>query len=215
MPALVLAWSFDYEIFSDPGGILGNSPVVYDGVLLSGGDGTVSITLDDTGWPGPGDPDTRFNYIWANYFAANYDTSGGTARWIGEMGGRFSITSMNAPGDYNGTCEGSVVARITVRDFNEDGVLNDGELYDRQHLFDGLLSKLCDDFSSGQMACSRGFGSINSNFFSFYPSLYPPSEPPDPLRVDTLYNGAQLTLYWVCASPAETPSWGAIKALYK
>jgi hypothetical protein len=57
------------------------------------------------------------------------------------------------------------------------------------------------------MACTRGFGSLNSNYFSFFP--------PDPPGIDTLYNGGELTLYQNCPSEAQPSSWGAIKSLYK
>jgi hypothetical protein len=205
---MAATFDFDYEILSNYGGMTGGSPIIYDGVLLSGGDGTLTVTIDDTGWPDPSFPSVRFDSIWQNYFADNYDTSGGpgTYKWSGNFTGRFYLDVTNGPIGYTGTCEGSVNITISVRDHNENATLETWER-DKQHLFHGRLAKLCEDPSTGEMACTRGFGSLNSNYFSFFP--------PDPPGIDTLYNGGELTLYQNCPSEAQPSSWGAIKSLYK
>jgi hypothetical protein len=201
VPGPLLAWNFDYEIY---GSIL-ETPVVYDsGGLTSGGDGVFEFDLDDAGWPAS--PWTsRFDSIWVNYFADNYDnTTPGAYKWVGRFTGRFYVMATNAPYGYNGWCEGTINATITVRDLNADGVLNYAEKWGDQ-LFDARLSKQCDDFGSGEMACTWGWGSLASNYFNF---VIPPG-------IDTLYNGGNLTLLDNCPSANEQTSWGSIKALYR
>ncbi|MFH1312916.1 MAG: hypothetical protein ABIJ00_06775 [Candidatus Eisenbacteria bacterium] len=204
-PVVVLSWNFDYQIY---GNVL-QSPVMYDhGGLLSGGDGVFQFTLDDTGWPL--DPAARFDHIWATYFAGNYDdATPGAHKWVGQIPGRFYIEATNAPYGYNGWCEGSINAKITVRDIDEDGILDDVEKW-ADHLFDGRLSKLCDypngDAAYGEMQDKWGWGAVASNYFSF---RMPPA-------LDTLNNGGNLTLMSIgCTTPNYPASWSAVKALYK
>jgi len=200
VPAVASSWNFDYSIISE-GGILGPSPH-YIGIFTSGAEGTFEIWFDDTGWPT--DPEERFDSLWVWYFAANYDSTPGAANWKGTIPGRFYMNTTAAPPGYVGWCEGTIQAKITVRDFNENRTL---ELWERnkQHLFDGRLSKLCDDPSGGEMACKWGWGAVASNYFSFV-------SPPGP---DTLYDGGNLTLMEGCPSATEPTSWGSIKALYR
>lgn len=201
VPTALLSWNFDYEIYSLAGGILHSDPV-YEGSLTSSGTGTLRITLNSTGWPT--DPAARFDYIWTTYFAANWDNSTGEAKWVGQIPGRFYINATSAPAGYLGWCEGSINAKITVRDFNGNQILEASER-DRQHLFDGRLSKLCTDPAGGEMDCKWGWGAVASNYFSF-------EEDP----VDTLYNGANLTLMATgCESGAEPTTWSSVKSLYR
>jgi hypothetical protein len=204
-PVIAFGWNFDYEVY---GSIL-QSPATYNfGGLTSGGDGSFEFTLDDTGWPV--DPVARFDHIWVTYFADNYDTTVATAyKWVGQIPGRFYIEATNAPYGYNGWCEGSINAKITVRDLDEDGVLDPEEKWG-EHLFDGRLSKLCDypdgDRGGGEMADKWGWGAVASNFLSF-------KMPP---QLDTLYNGGNLTLTSTGCETANSPaSWGSVKALYR
>lgn len=204
-PVVVLSWNFDYEIY---GNIL-QSPVRYDsGGLTSGGEGTFEFTLDDTGWPT--NPAARFTHIWDTYFAPNYDsTTPGAYKWVGQIPGRFYVEAINAPYGYNGWCEGSINAKITVRDVDEDGVLDDEEKW-AEHLFDGRLSKLCDypdgDLGYGEMKDKWGWGALASNYFAF-------KIPPE---LNTLHNGGNLTLTSMGCQTANSPaSWSSVKALYK
>lgn len=201
MPAIVLGWNFDYEIH---GNVL-ESPILYDGGgLVSGGDGIFEFTLDDTGWP-VGPPAARFDHIWTTYFAGNYDnTTPGAYKWVGQMPGTFYLEASNAPAGYNGWCEGSINAKITVRDIDEDGILDDVEKW-ADHLFDGRLSKLCTHSAGGEMAYMWGWGALASNYFNF---VMPPG-------VDTLYNGGNLSLMPGCSTTNEPSYWGSIKALYR
>jgi hypothetical protein len=207
VPTVVVAWNFDYQIRTKRGGILENTPA-YKGPLTGGGSGWIWFELYTPGWPDTTDPTARFNYIWQTYFAPNYDSSTpGAYKWVGQLPGQFYLHTTSAPIGYNGWFLGSINAKITVRDFNENGTL---ELWEatKQQLFDGRLSKLCTDPGGDEMDCKWGWGALASNYFSFFP--------PDPPGVDTLYDGGNLTLTATgCASSAEPASWGAIKALYR
>jgi hypothetical protein len=200
-PALVLGWNFDYEVY---GSIL-ESPARYNlGGLTSGGDGTLEFTLDDTGWPLT--PAARFTHIWTTYFADNYvDSIPGAEKWVGEIPGMFHLEATNAPVGYNGACDGTIMAKITVRDNNPlNGILDDAEKWG-DHLFDARLSKLCEHSGWGEMAFMWGWGSLASNYFSF---KMPPG-------VDTLYDGGSLFLMPGCTTAVEPTHWGLIKALYR
>jgi hypothetical protein len=207
VPAVLMSWNFDYEVKSKMGGILERTPG-YKGPIVDGGSGWIWFELYHNDWPDTTDPDARFDYIWDTYFAPNYDSSVvGAYKWVGQLPGQFYLHTTSAPIGYNGWFLGSINAKITVRDFNENGTLETWELL-KQHLFDGRLSKLCEDPGGGEMDCKWGWGALASNYFSFYP--------PDPPGVDTLYNGANLTLTAMgCETAVEAASWGAIKALYK
>jgi hypothetical protein len=199
IPATVLGWSFDYEVFA-----------FYSGTITSGGVGIVQIWWDDSLWPT--DPDERFDSLWAWYFADNYvvQESPDPSKWVGTIPGWVYISASSAPVGYNGSCVCYIIARITVKDWNWNGVLDTWELKTKQHLFNGNLSKLCDYYDDGEMMGTMGSGSISSNYFSFYP--------PDPPNVDTLYSvgvPAQLNIFPFCPVSVEQSSWGAIKALYK
>jgi hypothetical protein len=200
IPTLVLGWNFDYEVY---GNIL-VSPARYNyGGFTSGGDGVFEFTLDDTGWPT--DPTLRFYHIWDNYFAANYDsTTPGAYKWVGEFPGVFYMEVSSAPYPYNGWTHGTINAKITVRDFDEDQVLDPAEKLG-EHLFDARLTKLCDHSSGGEMALNWGFGACNSNYFSF---KMPPA-------MDTLWNGGNLNLMFPCPVASKETNWGSIKALYR
>jgi len=217
IPATVLGWSFDYQIFDYDNGILG-SPAFYSGTITSGGTGTVQIWWDDSLWPT--DPDERFDSLWVWYFQDNYavGTPPEPSKWVGMIPGWVYISTSSAPSGYHGEIVCYIRAYITVKDWNWNGVLDDWELKWKQHLFNGNLSKQCDYYDSGEMTGTMGSGSISSNYFSFYPTYiasYPAGTSAD---VDTLYSvgvPAQLNVYALCPVSVEQTSWGSIKALYR
>ena len=199
--SVAFGWNFNFSI----SGSLLLHPVQYSGTFTSGATGTLQYTLNDTGWPDPADPGARFSYIWTTYFASNYDNSvPGAEKWVGQIPGRFSITTTAAPAGYVGYCEGGINAKYTVRDMDADGVLDEEEKIDWNNMLDGRLTKLCADPSSGQMLCKQGFGALNSNLFGF----------PTPPELNTLNGTGNLTLF-PCASETEPCSWGSVKSLYK
>lgn len=192
---------FDYVIY---GNILA-SPVLYNsGSLLSGAEGAIQFELDDTGWPT--DPEARFDHIWVTYFADNYDaTHPVTKRWVGQFPGTWRLEAWNAPPGFGGWCQGHIDARITVRDYDGDEVLDSTEKWGDQ-LFDADLSRLCDDPAGGEPMWKWGYGAMASNYFHF---VMPPG-------VDELANGGNITLTdYGCVVSTGQPSWGSIKALYR
>jgi hypothetical protein len=199
-----MGWTFDYQIIDYEGGIL-EDPARYTGFLTSGGDGIIELWFDTSTWPA--DRDERFDSLWVWYFQDNYSGDPGSMKWAGSIPGWFYVEATNASVGYNGSCVCAVVAKITVRDLNENGTLEEWELKLKQHLFDGRLSKLCQYYDDGEMDAKRGFGALSSNYFSFYP--------PDPPNCDTLYNGGNLSLFPGCSTGLEPSNWGSIKALYR
>jgi hypothetical protein len=193
-----VGWNFDFQV----SGTLLNSPAQYSGIFVSGGDGTLQFTVNDTGWPT--EPNARFDHIWATYFAPNYYSTAGAEKWVGQFTGRFSMNVSNAIPGYNGTCEGSITPKFTVRDLDADGILDEEEKDNWNNLLDGRLSKLCDDPSTGEMTCRRGTGALSSNGFAF---KYPPD-------VNVLNGYGNLVLV-SCPSADQPTSWGSIKSLYR
>jgi hypothetical protein len=194
-------WNFNFSIT----GSLLLHPAQYSGIFTSGGDGTLEYTLDDALWPDPADPDARFAYIWATFFAGNYDGSTpGAEKWVGSIRGTFSMSTSSAPEGYNGTCAGKILAKYTIRDLDADQVLDEEEKVNWNNMLDGRLSKLCTDPSTGEMACKQGTGALNSNLFGF----------PTPPELNTLNGFGNLNLS-PCPSGVEDRTWGMIKALYR
>ena len=194
-------WNFNFSI----SGSLLIHPAGYSGIFTSGATGTFSYTLDDTGWPDPADPETRLDYIWTTYFASHYDNSvAGAEKWVGEIPGRFSLTTTAAPPGFLGHCEGGIPAKYTVRDMDADGIFDVEERTDWNNMLDARLNKLCTDPSSGEMQCTQGFGSLNANQFGFY----------TPPTLNT-QNGTGKLILSTCSSATENSSWGAVKSLFE
>lgn len=198
LPMAGFGWNFTYQIIAEHG-ILGPSPR-YSGIFTSGGEGTLEIWFDDSTWPT--NPEERFDSLWVWYFANNYTYSPGASKWLGQILGRFYMNVTAGPTGYVGWCQGTVNAKITVRDLNDNGILEPFERAQEQ-LFDGRLSKLCEDPSGGEMACKWGWGSLAApNKFTFTAGA------------DTLSGSGNLTLLG-CSSSSDETSWGNIKALYR
>ncbi|MFH1219492.1 MAG: hypothetical protein V1694_03455 [Candidatus Eisenbacteria bacterium] len=195
-------WNFNFQI----SGTIMNSPAQYSGIFTSGGDGTLQYTLNDAAWPPPSDPAARFAYIWATYFASNYNNSTpGAEKWVGQIPGTFSMVVTNAPTGYTGTVQGRINAKYTIRDMDADGVLDEEEKVNWNNMLDGRLAKLCTDPSTGEMACKAGTGALNHNGFGF---VYPPD-------VNVVTGAGNLNLYLPCPSANEPSSWGTVKSLYR
>lgn len=194
-------WNFNFSI----SGSLLLHPAQYSGIFTSGGDGTLEYTLDDALWPDPSDPAARFAYIWTTFFAGNYNNSTpGAEKWVGSIRGTFSMATSNAPPGYNGTCQGKILAKYTVRDLDADQTLDEEEKINWNNMLDGRLSKLCTDPGTGEMACKQGTGALNSNLFGF----------PTPPELNTL-NGFGNLNFSPCPSATENGTWGQIKSLYR
>jgi hypothetical protein len=195
-------WYYSFQIT----GSLLNHPAQYSGIFTNAGDGTLEFTLNDAAWPDPADPGARFAYIWTTYFAGNYNgTTPGAEKWSGSILGTFTMSTSNAPTGYNGTLQGNINAKFTIRDLDADGILDDAEKYSIQYnMLDGRLSKSCAMPATGEMANKQGTGALNSNGFAF---LYPP-------EINVLSGNGNLNLV-ACPSADEQSSWGSIKSLYR
>lgn len=186
------------------GSLLDNAPD-YAGTFIFGMTGTWTVEIDDSLWPEPGDTDpTRFEYIWTNFFADQYDATPLAEAWYGTFDGltlpatpRFEFNT-TSPG---GLLVGDITFRIMVRDGNGDGVLGDAEKYSNHNLT--ATVSVNPDFGTGYFMITCGQGSIASGNFNFV----------DPPGVDVLQITGQLQTY-PCPSPTEETSWGTIKAMY-
>jgi hypothetical protein len=199
---LAAPWYFSFHVE----GTIMNHPAQYSGIFTNAADGTLEFTLNDSAWPDASDPDARFAYIWTTYFAANYNNSTpGAEKWTGSITGTFSMATTNAPVGYNGTCQGNITAKFTIRDMDADGILDEAEKFSVQYnMLDGRLSKPCALPGTGEMACKTGTGALNSNGFAF---TYPPG-------LNLLNGNGNLNLV-TCPSANEPSSWGSVKSLYR
>jgi len=185
-------------------GTILNSPAQYSGILTSGGDGTIEMTLIDTGWPDPSDPDARFTYIWDTYFKNRYIPTPGAQRWVGRIPGWISYVITSGPPGYVGTCTAYIDADFSIKDLDADRVLDDNEKYGDYNQFNGTIWKDCTHPGTGEMECVQGPGAISAGRFSF---TYPPD-------VDVM-NGSTNLEFAPCPSAADPSSWGSIKSLYR
>ncbi len=189
---------FDFEGF---GNIIMDSPPVYSGDITDGAPevngGTWQVSIDDSGWPPASDPETRWNYIFNNYFT--YIGYG----WLGEFDGtnlpekpRWDITHPT-----NGTMEGTLVVSMIYPDGNMNGVLD-------------IEERMCGEFSGTMMVMKYGTG----NFAKYcgdgsYNGSLENSDPANYVD-DFVYGHCTMNLF-DCSIDTETKSWSAIKSFYR
>jgi hypothetical protein len=179
----------------------------YSGQLVGDFIGTFTITIDDSAWPGQNDTNpTRFEYIWDNYFAGNYNPlPAGAEAWYGVFDGLTMPTvpqfmfNTNVPG---GILAGDISIVIQVRDLDADGMLDDSEKYANQQ-FTGTLN-VNEDLATGVFVDQCGYGACGSGVFNFV----------DPPGVDTAQFPGEVTLH-PCAAPVEASTWTMIKGFYR
>lgn len=178
----------------------------YSGTIVGGFVGTFTIEIDDSAWPGQNDVDpTRFEYIWQNYFAGNYNPEPGAEAWYGVFDGLTMpsvpqfVFDTSSPG---GILAGDISIVIQVRDVDGDGVLDDTEKYANQQ-FTGTLN-VNDDLATGAFVDMCGYGACGSGVFNFV----------DPPGVDTAEFPGDVTLH-PCSAPVEQSTWSVIKRLYR
>ena len=186
-------------------GSLMKSPVVYSGTFLYGfaPTDTWEITVDDSTWPDPADSTARFNYIWDNFFADNYQDITGGENWKGYFN---SSTLPSTPQfEFNtasGVIAGDITFTILIRDWYADGILSQDEKHDSSNLSATL--NINPGLGTGSFVNVCGHGSVSTGAFNF---VNPPTD-------DSVQIFGQLQTY-TCPSPVEDISWGAIKALYE
>lgn len=140
------AHAYDYNAFlsSGEGSWLLDDPTYSGSFGALGGnlDGTWSFTPDDTYWPSQSSGE-RFDYIWDNFFSANYDSTPGSECWTGV----FDATTNPPEGPtflYDTTDPGGIIGgwleiTIVVNDGNGNGVLEQIEK-EAYHSFDAVLT---------------------------------------------------------------------------
>lgn len=187
-------------------GSLMKSPVVYSGSFTFGLTGTWSFTLDDSLWPDPADSTARFNYIWDNFFAPNYDPTVGGEAWSAYFDGTtlpstptfaFDLTSADS-----GHVEGSIAIVLVLRDWYADGILSQDEKHGNGSL--NATFSLNPQLGTDDFLELCGHGSLGANNFRF---VNPPGD-------NSLSGMGQFSTY-ECQSPVEDSTWGVIKALYR
>jgi hypothetical protein len=196
---------YDYML-NGSGSLLLDDPT-YSGTFLYGMQGTWSISIDDTGWPGQNDvAPTRFEHIWDTFFAPNYDATPGARAWYGYFDGltlastpQFVFDTM-VPG---GILAGDITIVIMVRDSDNDGVLDDAEKYAAQQYVATL--SVNPSLATGAFVDLCGDGALSSGAFNFV-------DPPD---VDTAQFPGIVDLDDCPPQPVEPVTWSTVKALYR
>lgn len=209
VPALVLLIAMpaaaDSYMYGTQGmGSLMKSPVVYSGTFLFGVTGTYEFSLDDSLWPAEADSTARFDYIWTNYFADNYDGTIGAQAWFGYFDGVTMPSSPTFLFDLVaplGTITGDASVVIMIRDWYADGILSQDEKHRSNQM---TVTYILDpNASTGAFADYCGNGSMSGGNFNF---INPPGD-------DSINLMGQFSATF-CGSPVEQSSWGVIKALY-
>lgn len=203
-PALATNYMMGYQ----GSGSLMKSPVVYSGTFTFGLSGTWSFTIDDSLWPDPADSTARFNYIWDNFFADNYDPTIGAQAWSGYFDGTTLPTTpgfefdLVPPSSDVGHVEGSIALVLVFRDWYADGILSQ----DEKHGTGSMNATFSLNPQEGTEAFLEicGHGSLGANNFQFV-------NPPDD---DSISGMGQFQTY-ECQSPVNDSTWGVIKSLYR
>jgi len=190
--------NFDFEGF---GNLITMSPPVYSGDITSGdpevAGGTWSVEIDDSEWPPTTDPDTRWNYIFNNYF--NYNGVG----WDGIFDGNNlpQKPTWEIVHSTNGTMNGTLVISFFFGDWDMDGVL---DIEERTHGdYSGTLMVM--KYGSGEFAKYCGDGSYNGCLDNSDPANY----------VDDFVYGNCLLNLVNCQIESQMKTWSAIKGIYR
>ncbi len=201
--ALPVAAGDTFVVMQGQGGLM-KSPARYTGTFLSGYTGSWEFTIDDTGWPAETDSTARFDHIWSEFFADNYDDSPGSEAWYGEISSNmpkaptFSM-SLSSPPGYLG---GNISLTIMVLDKVPDGILSQSEKHSPHNLTAMLVVN--PRLGGDEYDNTCGQAALGSGTFNF---VNPPTN-------DMIYvNGLFQT--FTCPSAVEESTWGAIKSLYE
>ncbi|MCD4690610.1 hypothetical protein K8S17_04035 [bacterium] len=212
VPALVLlvampAAASNYMYGTQGLGSMMKSPVVYSGTFIFGFSGTWEVQIDDSLWPGQADSTARFDHIWTNFFADNYDATNGAEAWYGYFDGVTQPVSPSFMFDFAsspigpGAIAGNASVVIMVRDWYADGILSQDEKHGSNQMTVTYI--LNPDAGTGAFADHCGNGSMSGGNFNF---VNPPAD-------DSINLMGQFSAEF-CGSPVEQSSWGVIKALY-
>jgi len=191
---------FDFE---GTGNAVMSSPPVYSGDIVNGDPllvgGTWWIQMDDSEWPSPDDPDTRWNYIFNNYFVYDAYSFSWTAIFDGNSLPTKPTWGIEHP--QNGTMGGTLVIVMTYYDWDMDGVLDIEER--TSGLFSGTLIVM--KYGTGLFAGYCGDGSYNGSLSNSDPANY----------VDDYVEGHALLNLINCAIGVQPVSWSYLKSMYR
>ncbi|HSG28408.1 MAG TPA: hypothetical protein VLA34_07995 [Candidatus Krumholzibacterium sp.] len=198
MPNLFL--EFDFEGF---GNMMMTSPPVYFGEIISG-DPLVTganwwMQIDDTGWPGTGDPAARWDYIFTNFFEYNAMTGSWTAEF--DAGTLETKPTWEIDHPVNGLMGGTLVISFTFGDWDLDGTL---DLEERMFgTFEGTL--LVMKYGTGEFAYYCGSGAYNGACQNADPANW----------ADDYVNGHCVMDLVDCFIGNENVTWGGVKKMYR
>ena len=189
-----------------------NSPPIFSGSIIQGTvfPGTFWFEFDDTGWPSPGDPEARWDYIFSHYFI--YDDTPDGEGWDGY----FPPTGSGEPlvewrffteaGDtLGGLCNGFI---ITIRDYNANGIMEEEE-YVNKVMSSNMVVWI--NFGGGCFLSFCGNGNFSGTL-----DLIDPETREEEFYVPSL-TSASGRLYlrdFGCSTDVESSSWGKIKSIY-
>jgi hypothetical protein len=189
-----------------------DSPPTFTGPLSGGtlAPGTFFLWLNDTGWPtdNPGTPNNeRWDYIFSTYFT--YDPTEGAEGWDGYFNGPGAPAPQwrifTAAGDsLGGDCTGLV---ITIRDYNGDGVLQDGEYEVGKVISSNLVCYI--NYSGGVWHGYCGMGN-----FSGALDVITSGSWDEELYIST-GSGRCILNTTGCVTGVESDSWSGIKSIYR
>ncbi|MBU8923086.1 MAG: hypothetical protein KOO63_14805 [Bacteroidales bacterium] len=191
---------FDFEGF---GNMIMASPPMYFGDIIAGDPlvvgGTWWVEIDDTGWPGTGDPAARWQYLYDNFFEYNPMTGSWTAEFDGESLASKPNWEITHP--VNGIMEGTLVISFTFGDWDFDGIL---DIEERMFgTYEGTLMVM--KYGTGNFAAYCGSGAYNGSCQNADPANW----------ADDYVEGHCVMDLVNCSIANENRSWSYVKTLYK
>lgn len=198
-PSLTI--EFDFE---GMGNAVMNSPVVYSGTVTNGDPLVVgaewSVNINDSGWPDPGNPQARWDYIFNNYFV--YEGAP-----VNSWTAVFDETNLPSKPTWqvihptNGMMGGTLIVVVTYSDWDCDGMLDVEERM--MAVYSGTLVIM--KYGTGLFAGYCGEGAFNGGLMN-----------PDPGNwADDFVEGHALLYLEDCRIGTEEMSWSAIKKLFE
>jgi len=190
--------------FEGTGNAVMNSPVVYSGDVISGDPLVVgaawTVTIDDSGWPGVGNPQARWDYIFGNYF--EYEGAP-----VNSWTAVFDETNLPSKPVWridhptNGMMGGTLIVVVTYSDWDCDGQLDIEERM--QGVFSGNLVVM--KYGTGTFAGYCGEGAFNGGLMNADPANW----------MDDYVDGAGLLNLEDCRIGTERTTWSAVKSLFR
>ncbi len=196
-----LTMEFDFE---GTGNAVMMSPLVYSGAITNGDPLVLgapwSITIDDSAWPAPSDPQARWDYIFDNYFV--YEGAP-----VNSWTAVFDETNLPSKPSWNvihatsGMMGGTLVVVVTYSDWDCDGILDIDERM--MGVFSGTLVIM--KYGTGIFAGYCGDGAFNGGIMNADPANW----------ADEYVEGHALLNLLDCRIGTEELSWSAIKRSFK